>query len=156
MGSGEWEKHEHSGHAIHSLFPTFHPFPNPNSLFPAFNMKFSENWLRDLVAIDIDRNALTERLTMAGLEVEEVQELGVSLDGIVVGEIVAAEKHPEADRLQLCQVAAGRDEPLQIVCGAPNARVGLKAPLATLGARMPGGMAIKKAKLRGVESFGML
>src|SRR5690625_692587 len=161
MGNGEWEKHEHSGHAIHSsipesLFPAFYPFPNPNSLFPAFNMKFSENWLRYLVAIDIDRNALAERLTMAGLEVEEVQELGASLDGIVVGEIIAAEKHPEADRLQLCQVAAGRDEPLQIVCGAPNARVGLKAPLATLGARMPGGMVIKKAKLRGVESFGML
>lgn len=119
-------------------------------------MKFSENWLRDLVAIDIDRRALAERLTMAGLEVEEVQELGASLDGIVVGEIIAAEKHPEADRLQLCQVAAGRDEPLQIVCGAPNARVGLKAPLATIGAHMPGGMAIKKAKLRGIESFGML
>ncbi|HET7269411.1 MAG TPA: phenylalanine--tRNA ligase subunit beta [Oleiagrimonas sp.] len=119
-------------------------------------MKFSENWLRDLVAIDIDRDALAERLTMAGLEVEEVQVLGASLDGIVVGEIIAAEKHPEADRLQLCQVAAGSDEPLQIVCGAPNARVGLKAPLATLGATMPGGMKIKKAKLRGIESFGML
>lgn len=119
-------------------------------------MKFSENWLRDLVDIKIGRDELAHRLTMAGLEVEDVDVLGASLDGIVVGEIVAAEKHPEADRLQLCQVVAGRDEPLQIICGAPNARVGLKAPLATLGARMPGGMAIKKAKLRGIESFGML
>ncbi len=119
-------------------------------------MKFSENWLRDLVAIDIDRDALTHRLTMAGLEVEDVEVLGASLDGVVVGEIVAAEKHPQADRLQVCKVDAGAGEPLQIVCGAPNARVGLKAPLATIGARMPGGMAIKKARLRGVESFGML
>ncbi|HET7664260.1 MAG TPA: phenylalanine--tRNA ligase subunit beta, partial [Rhodanobacteraceae bacterium] len=119
-------------------------------------MKFSENWLRELVAMDADRETLTHRLTMAGLEVEDVEVLGASLDGIVVGEIIAAEKHPEADRLQVCKVDAGQGEPLQIVCGAPNARVGLKAPLATVGAHMPGGMAIKKAKLRGVESFGML
>lgn len=119
-------------------------------------MKFSENWLRELVAIDIDREALTHRLTMAGLEVDDVDVLGASLDGIVVGEIISAEKHPQADRLQLCTVDAGGDEPLQIVCGAPNARVGLKAPLATIGARMPDGFVIKKAKLRGIESFGML
>ncbi len=119
-------------------------------------MKFSENWLRELVAIDIDRDALTHRLTMAGLEVEDVEVLGASLDGVVVGEIVAAEKHPQADRLQVCKVDAGTDEPLQIVCGAPNARVGLKAPLATIGARMSGDFVIKKAKLRGIESFGML
>src|SRR5699024_9932318 len=119
-------------------------------------MKFSENWLRDLVAIDIDRDALTHRLTMAGLEVEDVEVLGASLDGIVVGEIVAAEKHPQADRLQVCKVAAGSGEPLHIVCAARTARVGLKAPLATIGARMPGDFVIKKARLRGVESFGML
>lgn len=119
-------------------------------------MKLSENWLRDLVATDIDRDALSHRLTMAGLEVEDIEVLGESLNGIVVAEIVAAEKHPQADRLQLCRVDAGQGEPLQIVCGAPNARVGLKAPLATLGAHMPGGMAIRKATLRGVESFGML
>src|SRR5699024_2406846 len=104
---------------------------------------------------DLDRDELTHRLTMAGLEVEDVQVMG-DLEGIVVGEIIAAEKHPQADRLQICKVDAGQDEPLTIVCGAPNARVGLKAPLATVGARMPGGMAIKKARLRGIESFGML
>jgi phenylalanyl-tRNA synthetase beta chain len=119
-------------------------------------MKFSENWLRDLVPTDIDRDALVQRLTMAGLEVDGVEVLGEALDGVVVGEIVAAEKHPQADRLQVCQVDAGADEPLEIVCGAPNARVGLKAPLAMIGARLPNSMAIKKAKLRGVESFGML
>jgi phenylalanyl-tRNA synthetase beta chain len=119
-------------------------------------MKFSENWLRELVEIKADRAQLAHALTMAGLEVEELTPLGESLDGVVVAEIVAAEKHPQADRLQVCKVDAGQGEPLQIVCGAPNARVGIKVPLATVGASLPGGIAIKAAKLRGVESFGML
>ncbi|MBB6189176.1 phenylalanine--tRNA ligase subunit beta [Rhodanobacter sp. MP7CTX1] len=119
-------------------------------------MKFSENWLRELVEIKADRAALAHALTMAGLEVEELTVLGEGLAGVVVAEIVAAEKHPEADRLQVCKVDAGQGELLQIVCGAPNARVGIKVPLATVGASLPGGMAIKAAKLRGVESFGML
>ncbi len=119
-------------------------------------MKFSENWLRELVEIKADRAALAHALTMAGLEVEELTPLGENLSGVVVAEIVAAEKHPEADRLQVCKVNAGSGEPLQIVCGAPNARVGIKVPLAMVGANLPGGIAIKAAKLRGVESFGML
>jgi phenylalanyl-tRNA synthetase beta chain len=119
-------------------------------------MKFSENWLRELVEITADRNELAHALTMAGLEVEELTPLGDGLDGVVVAEIVAAEKHPEADRLQVCKVDAGQGELLQIVCGAPNARVGIKVPLAMVGAQLPGGMAIKAAKLRGVESYGML
>ena len=119
-------------------------------------MKFSENWLRELVEIRADRDQLAHALTMAGLEVEELTVLGEGLDGVVVAEIIAAEKHPEADRLQVCRVDAGQGEPLQIVCGAPNARVGIKVPLATVGASLPGGIAIKAAKLRGVESFGML
>ena len=119
-------------------------------------MKFSENWLRELVEIKADRAALAHALTMAGLEVEELTVLGEGLAGVVVAEIVAAEKHPEADRLQVCKVDAGQGELLQIVCGAPNARVGIKVPLATVGASLPGGMSIKAAKLRGVESFGML
>jgi phenylalanyl-tRNA synthetase beta chain len=119
-------------------------------------MKFSENWLRELVEIKADRAALAHALTMAGLEVEELTPLGESLNGVVVAEIIGAEKHPEADRLQVCRVNAGSGEPLQIVCGAPNARVGIKVPLATVGANLPGGIAIKAAKLRGVESFGML
>lgn len=119
-------------------------------------MKFSENWLRELVDIKADRAALAHALTMAGLEVEELTPLGENLDGVVVAEIVAAEKHPEADRLQVCKVNIGTGEPLQIVCGAPNARVGIKVPLATVGATLPGGIHIKAAKLRGVESFGML
>ena len=119
-------------------------------------MKFSENWLRELVEIKADRAALAHALTMAGLEVEELTVLGEGLAGVVVAEIVATEKHPEADRLQVCKVNAGQGELLQIVCGAPNARVGIKVPLATVGATLPGGMSIKAAKLRGVESFGML
>lgn len=119
-------------------------------------MKFSENWLRELVEIKADRAALAHALTMAGLEVEELTALGEGLAGVVVAEIVAAEKHPEADRLQVCKVNAGQGELLQIVCGAPNARIGIKVPLATVGANLPGGIAIKAAKLRGVESFGML
>ncbi|NUR22616.1 phenylalanine--tRNA ligase subunit beta [Frateuria sp.] len=119
-------------------------------------MKFSENWLRELVEIKADRAQLAHALTMAGLEVEELTVLGEGLAGVVVGEIVAAEKHPEADRLKVCKVAAGQGEPLQVVCGAPNARVGLKAPLAMVGAVLPGDIRIKAAKLRGVESAGML
>jgi phenylalanyl-tRNA synthetase beta chain len=119
-------------------------------------MKFSENWLRELVAIDADRAALVHALTMSGLEVEEVTPLGEGLDGVVVAEIVEAARHPEADRLQVCKVDAGQGEPLQIVCGAPNARVGIRVPLAMVGATLPGGVHIKAAKLRGVESFGML
>lgn len=119
-------------------------------------MKFSENWLRELVDIKADRTALAHALTMAGLEVEELVPLGEDLEGVVVAEIVAAEKHPEADRLQICTVDAGQGARLQIVCGAPNARIGIKVPLAVVGASLPGGMAIKAAKLRGIESFGML
>ncbi|MEO8998251.1 MAG: phenylalanine--tRNA ligase subunit beta [Rhodanobacter sp.] len=119
-------------------------------------MKFSENWLRELVEIKADRAALAHALTMAGLEVEELTVLGEGLAGVVVAEIVAAEKHPEADRLQVCRVNVGQAGLLQIVCGAPNARVGIKVPLAMVGASLPGGIGIKAAKLRGVESAGML
>ena len=118
-------------------------------------MKFSENWLRELVDIPAGRDELVERLTMSGLEVEGVEVLGAALDGVLVGEIIAAEKHPDADKLRVCRVDIGSGEPLQIVCGAPNARVGLKAPLATVGTRV-GEITIKAAKLRGVESNGML
>ncbi|MGO4221021.1 phenylalanine--tRNA ligase subunit beta [Lysobacter sp. TAF61] len=118
-------------------------------------MKFSENWLRQHVPTTATRDELAATLTAIGLEVEEVTVLGESLDGVVVAHIVSAEKHPEADRLQVCQVDTGNGT-VQIVCGAPNARPGLKAPLATVGASLPGGMEIKAAKLRGVESFGML
>ncbi|MBP6797200.1 MAG: phenylalanine--tRNA ligase subunit beta [Luteimonas sp.] len=118
-------------------------------------MKFSENWLRQHVPTDATRERLAEVLTAIGLEVEDVAVLGEALDGVVVARILSAEKHPEADRLQVCQVDTGGAAPLQIVCGAPNARAGLVAPLATIGTTV-GELTIKAAKLRGVESNGML
>jgi phenylalanyl-tRNA synthetase beta chain len=118
-------------------------------------MKFSENWLRSHVPTSANRDGLAATLTAIGLEVEEVTALGDGLTGVVVARIIEAAKHPEADRLQVCKVDTGSGEPLQIVCGAPNARAGLVAPLATVGSNI-GGIAIKAAKLRGVESSGML
>jgi phenylalanyl-tRNA synthetase beta chain len=119
-------------------------------------MKFSENWLRQHVKTDASRETLAATLTAIGLEVEETTVLGAALDGVVVARIVECAKHPEADRLQVCQVDAGATlGMLQIVCGAPNARPGLCAPLATIGTTV-GTLTIKAAKLRGVESNGML
>ncbi|MFZ5637995.1 MAG: phenylalanine--tRNA ligase subunit beta [Pseudomonadota bacterium] len=118
-------------------------------------MKFSENWLRQHVKTDASREKLSATLTAIGLEVEDMTVLGASLDGVVVARIVECAKHPEADRLQVCQVDAGQGSLLQIVCGAPNARPGLIAPLATIGTQV-GELTIKAAKLRGVESNGML
>ncbi|HYG07727.1 MAG TPA: phenylalanine--tRNA ligase subunit beta [Stenotrophomonas sp.] len=118
-------------------------------------MKFSENWLRSHVPTDADRDTLAATLTAIGLEVEEVTPLGGALAQVVVARIVEAVRHPEADRLQVCQVDAGGGELLQIVCGAPNARPGLVAPLAMVGAQI-GDLKIGAAKLRGVASNGML
>lgn len=118
-------------------------------------MKFSENWLRSHVPTTVSRDELSAVLTAIGLEVEEVDALGDGLQHVVVAKIISAERHPEADRLQICQVDAGQGERLQIVCGAPNARPGLVAPLAMVGAQI-GELKIKPAKLRGVESNGML
>ncbi|GGD58446.1 phenylalanine--tRNA ligase subunit beta [Pseudoxanthomonas indica] len=118
-------------------------------------MKFSENWLRSHVPTQASREQLAAVLTAIGLEVEEVTALGDGVAGVVVARIVECAKHPEADRLQVCQVDVGGDALLQIVCGAPNARPGLVAPLATVGAHV-NGIDIKAAKLRGVESNGML
>ena len=118
-------------------------------------MIFSEQWLREWVNPSLSSEMLAEQLTMAGLEVDAITPVAGSFEGVVVAEIVSAEQHPDADKLRVCTVNAG-DETVQIVCGAPNARVGLKAPLARLGAVLPGNFKIKKAKLRGLESQGML
>ena len=118
-------------------------------------MIFSEQWLREWVNPSLSSEMLAEQLTMAGLEVDAITPVAGSFEGVVVAEIVTAEQHPDADKLRVCTVNAG-DETVQIVCGAPNARVGLKAPLARLGAVLPGNFKIKKAKLRGLESQGML
>ena len=118
-------------------------------------MKISENWLKEWVELDMTTDRLTAQLTMLGLEVDGIEQAGGEFSGVVVAEIVACEKHPDADKLKVCQVNAG-NEMLQIVCGAPNARIGLKTALSKIGAVLPGGFNIKKSKLRGIDSFGML
>ena len=112
-------------------------------------MQFSERWLRSLVNPPLDTEGLSHLLTMAGLEVEEIEPVAPAFSGIVVARIVEAEPHPNADKLRICRVDAGIGEPLQIVCGAPNAATGLVIPCALVGARLPG-FEIKAAKLRGV------
>lgn len=119
-------------------------------------MRFSEKWLREWVNPQLSSAELAETLTMAGLEVDEVEPVAGEFSGVVVARIEHCEPHPDADKLRLCQVNDGGGELVQIVCGAPNARVGLVAPLAQIGGVLPGNFKIKKAKLRGVESFGML
>ena len=119
-------------------------------------MKISENWLREWVNPNITSNELVEQLTMLGLEVDDTIPAAGDFTHVVVAEIVSIEKHPDADKLNICQVDAGTAENLQIVCGAPNARAGLKTALAMIGAVLPGNFKIKKSKLRGQESNGML
>ncbi len=123
-------------------------------------MKISEQWLREWVNPALDFVAIGDRLTMAGCEVEALEAVATDFTGIVVGEITAIESHPDADKLNICTVNNGQGETLQIVCGAGNVRVGLKAPLALIGAVLPMAdgkpLKIKKGKLRGMESFGML
>ncbi|MFT5993101.1 MAG: phenylalanyl-tRNA synthetase beta chain [Flavobacteriales bacterium] len=120
-------------------------------------MRISWNWLSEHVDLSgLSPAQVAEKLTLSGLEVEQTEALGEHLSGVVVGHIISREEHPDADSLALCSVDVGADEPLQIVCGAPNARVGLRAPLATIGTRLPGDFKIKKSKVRGIESFGML
>ena len=118
-------------------------------------MKFSEQWLRGWVSPQASRDELVARLSMAGLEVDSVTLAAGEFSGVVVGEVLATEQHPDADKLRVCQVSDG-NETFQVVCGAPNVRPGLKIPFAKIGAQLPGDFKIKKAKLRGVESNGML
>ncbi len=124
-------------------------------------MQFPESWLRSFCNPSLTSQQLADTLTMAGLEVEEAAPVAPPFTGVVVGRIVAAEQHPNADRLRVCQVDVGQLQPLSIVCGAPNARVGLVVPCATVGAVLPAGadgkpFHIRLGKLRGVESQGML
>lgn len=119
-------------------------------------MKFSENWLRTWVDPELSSEALAHVLTMAGLEVEALEAVGPAFDQVVVAEVLAVAKHPDADRLNVCQVHIGAAQPLSIVCGAANVAVGVKVPCALIGAVLPGDLVIKQAKVRNIESFGML
>jgi phenylalanyl-tRNA synthetase beta chain len=119
-------------------------------------MKVPYDWLAEWVRIPWDAAELGSRLTMSGFELESLTPAAPMFTHVVIGEILSAERHPQADKLQVCRVSVGHGEPLQIVCGAPNARAGLKSALAQVGAELPGEVHIKAAKLRGVESQGML
>ncbi|MCG7222330.1 phenylalanine--tRNA ligase subunit beta [Acinetobacter sp. AG3] len=119
-------------------------------------MKISENWLRTWVNPAIDSDTLSDQLTMLGLEVDELVPAAKPFTGVVIGEVLTVVQHPDADRLRVTTVNIGSGESLQIVCGAPNVCVGMKMPVATIGAVLPGDFKIKKGKLRGVESQGML
>lgn len=119
-------------------------------------MKFSEKWLREWVNPALDTDALVEKLTGAGLEVDAVEAVAGEFSGVVVGQVTSVTPHPDADKLRLTKVNVGREALLDIVCGASNVREGLKIPVAVIGAVLPGNFKIKQAKLRGVPSFGML
>src|SRR3954464_6974402 len=124
-------------------------------------MQFPESWLRAFCNPPLSTQQVADTLTMGGLEVEDLRPVAPPFSKVVVGEIKEAVQHPNADRLRVCQVDVGQGELLNIVCGAPNARVGIKVPTALVGAELPPGadgkaFEIKLSKLRGVESQGML
>ncbi len=119
-------------------------------------MNATLNWLKTYIDFDFSPDELAERLTMLGIEVESVKQLGAALEGIVVGKVTSIKPHPNADKLVLCQVDIGETDVLQIVCGAPNVYEGMFAPVATIGTELSTGITIKRAKLRGEESHGML
>jgi phenylalanyl-tRNA synthetase beta chain len=119
-------------------------------------VQFSEKWLRTLVDPPIGSDELAHLLTMSGLEVEACEPVAPPFSKVVVGKVLEVGPHPNADRLSLCKVDAGQGAPFDVVCGAPNVRAGMKAPVALVGAELPGGLAIKKAVVRGVQSSGML
>jgi len=118
-------------------------------------MRVSYKWLKELVDFNWSAEELADKLTFAGLEVESIEPWGTSLDKVIVGQIKEIEKHPDAERLSVCQVDAGR-EVLQVICGAKNVKAGMKIPLALIGAKLPAGLQIEKAILKGIESSGML
>ncbi len=119
-------------------------------------MQFSEAWLREWVDPDLSVYELADALSMAGLEVEAVSPAAAAFTGVVVGEVLSCERHPDADKLSVCSVNVGEDEPVQIVCGARNVAADMKVPVARVGAVLPGDFRIKKAKLRGQQSMGMI
>ena len=119
-------------------------------------MLFSEAWLRHYINPNLSTEELAEALTMAGLEVEDVTSMAPAFTGVVVAEVLTCRDHENSDHLHVCEVNAGTGETLQIVCGAPNVRAGIKVACATIGAVLPGDFKIKKSKLRGVVSMGML
>src|SRR5438270_183628 len=127
-----------------------------SALSPAVRMKFSVNWLREFVDLPKNSEEIAELLTRAGVETENIETRGAKIDNVIVSQVIASSRHPNADRLTVCEVNDGSGTKRQIVCGATNYKVGDKVPLALPGAKLPNGTEIRKSKLRGVESEGML
>jgi phenylalanyl-tRNA synthetase beta chain len=119
-------------------------------------MKIVESWLREWVNPDLTTDELAHQLTMLGLEVDDITVEGDGLDGIVIAEVVEVARHPDADRLSVCKVSTGGKRTVDVVCGAPNVVQGMKSPLAVPGLRLPNGVELRKADIRGVPSNGML
>ena len=120
-------------------------------------MRVSISWLKQLVQVNESEDDLSERLSMAGFEVDDVDDLSARAEGVVVGYVVERDKHPNADKLSVCKVDVGAQEPIQIVCGASNVRAGIHVPVAMVGATLPAvGLTIKAGELRGVASNGMI
>ena len=119
-------------------------------------MKTSLNWLRDYTDIPWSAQELADHLTSAGLEPESIETTGTIPEGVIVAQILTRVPHPNSDHMSVCAVDPGTGEPLQIVCGAPNCDAGCRVPLATIGTDFGGGFVIKKSKLRGVDSCGMI
>lgn len=119
-------------------------------------MKISESWLRQWVDPDLDAEALAQQLTMLGHEVDGFEHVGHSLEDVVIAEVVSVEKHPNADKLSICKASDGSDNLIDVVCGAPNVVAGMRTPFARPGVKLPNGLKLRKAKIRGVESNGML
>ena len=119
-------------------------------------MKIVESWLREWVDPDLETAALAHELTMLGLEVDGISIEGTNLNGVVVAEVVAVSKHPNADRLSVCRVSTGGKKTIEVVCGAPNVKEGMKSPLAVSGITLPNGVQLRKTEIRGVTSNGML
>ena len=120
-------------------------------------MRVSLSWLKDLVQVNEPALELGDRLSMAGFEVEELEDLSLFAQGVVVGHVLEKNKHPNADKLSVCSVDVGAESPLQIVCGASNVRAGIHVPVAKVGAILPAvNLTIKAGELRGVSSQGMI
>ncbi|MBN2887492.1 MAG: phenylalanine--tRNA ligase subunit beta, partial [Chromatiaceae bacterium] len=119
-------------------------------------MRFSEAWLREWVNPPVETQTLADQLSMAGLEVDAIEAAAPAFSGVVIGLVERVEPHPDAAKLRLCTVNVGAEAALQIICGAANVAEGMRVPVATIGALLPGDFKIKKAKLRGVQSFGMI
>ena len=119
-------------------------------------MKVIYSWLKEFVQFEWTPEELSNKLTMVGLEVEGIERVGKTFSGVITGKVVTREKHPNADKLSVCQVDLGDGKPVQIVCGAPNVLSGQTVPVAAVGALLPGNFEIKKAKIRNQESNGMI